>query len=133
MRSCVHTRVDKNGDLFGEITLPLAVGVVGGATKVHPTAQVALKILDVASAGELAGIMAAVGLAQNFAAIRAMATVGNQAGHMRMHARQVALAAGAPAEHVQAVADQLIAEENIREARAREILLMRDGARTATS
>src|SRR5690606_5949918 len=87
--------VDENGDLFGEIKLPLAVGTVGGATRVHPTAQVTMKILGVASASELAQVMAAVGLAQNLAAIKALATTGIQHGHMRMHARQVALAAGA--------------------------------------
>ncbi|MEZ4518177.1 MAG: hydroxymethylglutaryl-CoA reductase, degradative [Chloroflexota bacterium] len=75
-RALTDWHVDENGDLFGEITLPLAVGIVGGATKVHPTAQVAMDILDVASAGELAEVMAAVGLAQNLAAIKALATHG---------------------------------------------------------
>jgi hydroxymethylglutaryl-CoA reductase len=114
--------VDDNGDLYGEITLPLAVGIVGGATKAHPTARVAMKILNVASAGELAQIMAAVGLAQNLAAIKALATVGIQKGHMRLHARQVALAAGAHEAEVQAIADQLVAERNIRVDRALELL-----------
>ncbi len=120
--------VDENGDLFGEITLPLAVGIVGGATKVHPTAQVAMKILDVASAGELAEVMAAAGLAQNLAAIRALATHGIQRGHMRLHARQVALAAGAPAALVQQIADQLVAEQNIRVDRALELLATQNGS-----
>lgn len=114
--------VDENGDLYGEITLPLAVGIVGGATKVHPTARVAMKILDVKSAGELAGIMACVGLAQNLAAIRALATTGIQAGHMRMHARQVALAAGAVDGQVEQIAQQLYQEKNIRVDRAKEII-----------
>ncbi len=114
--------VDENGDLYGAITLPMAVGIVGGATKAHPTAAVAMKILGVESAVELAQIMAAVGLAQNLAAIRALATTGIQEGHMRMHARQVALAAGADNGQVQQVADQLIREGSIREVRAREIL-----------
>jgi hydroxymethylglutaryl-CoA reductase len=114
--------VNDNGDLAGSITLPMAVGIVGGATKAHPTAGVAMKILNVSSAVELAQIMAAVGLAQNLAAIRALATTGIQEGHMRMHARQVALAAGAADEQVRAVADQLIREGSIREVRAREIL-----------
>jgi hydroxymethylglutaryl-CoA reductase len=114
--------VNEDGDLAGAITLPMAVGIVGGATKAHPTAGVAMKILDVSSAVELAQIMAAVGLAQNLAAIRALATTGIQEGHMRMHARQVALAAGAAEDQVQAVADQLIREGSIREVRAREIL-----------
>jgi hydroxymethylglutaryl-CoA reductase len=113
---------DDNGDLYGELTLPLAVGIVGGATKAHPTARVAMKILDVSSAGELAEIMAAVGLAQNLAAIKALATVGIQQGHMRLHARQVAMAAGAHEAEVQTIADQLVAERNIRVDRALELL-----------
>lgn len=114
--------VDKNGDLYGEITLPLAIGIVGGATKVHPTAKVAMKILNVETAVELAGIIASVGLAQNFAAIKALATIGIQHGHMRLHARQVALAAGASDGQVQKIADQLVAEGNIRVNRAQELL-----------
>lgn len=114
--------VDENGDLYGEITLPLAVGMVGGATKVHPTARTAMKILNIASAPELAQVMAAVGLAQNLAAINALATVGIQKGHMRLHARQVALAAGAQDGMVQKIADKLVAEQNIRVERAAELL-----------
>lgn len=115
--------VDENGDLYGEITLPLAVGVVGGATKVHPTAKVAMKILNVASAEELAQVMAAVGLAQNLAAIKALATTGIQKGHMRLHARQVALAAGANGTEVDQIATRLVAEQNIRVERAMELLV----------
>ncbi len=114
--------VNADGDLVGEMTLPLAVGIVGGATKVHPTAQIAMKILDVASANELAEIMTCVGLAQNLAAIRALATDGIQKGHMRMHARQVAMAAGAANGQVQEIADQLVEEGNIRLARAQQII-----------
>ncbi len=114
--------VNENGDLAGEITLPLAVGTVGGATKVHPTARVAMKILGVQSARELSEVMASVGLAQNLAAIRALATHGIQRGHMRLHARQIALAAGAAEGQVQAIADQLVAEGNIRVERARELI-----------
>jgi hydroxymethylglutaryl-CoA reductase len=121
-RALTDWHVDGNGDLYGEMTLPLAVGVVGGATKVHPTAQVALKILGIDSAGELAEVMACVGLAQNLAAIKALATHGIQRGHMRLHARQVALAAGAHNSQVQAIADLLVAEGNIRVDRARELL-----------
>ncbi|MFT7587427.1 MAG: hydroxymethylglutaryl-CoA reductase [Cellvibrionaceae bacterium] len=115
-----HTNAD--GDLVGELTLPLAVGIVGGATKVHPTAKIAMRILDVQSAGELAEIMACVGLAQNLAAIRALATVGIQQGHMRMHARQVALAAGAEGHRVNEIAEILVQEQNIRVNRAAELL-----------
>ena len=119
--------VDDNGDLYGEITLPMAVGTVGGATKVHPTARVALKVLGIESAGELARLMACVGLAQNLAAIRALSTHGIQKGHMRLHARQVALAAGASEDKVQAIADQLAAEGNIRVERAKELLNRQNG------
>lgn len=121
-RALTDWHVNDNGDLYGEMTLPLAVGIVGGATKVHPTAKVAMKILNVETAGELAEIMAAVGLAQNLAAIKALATVGIQQGHMAMHARQVAMAAGAPEAHVQQIANQLVKEKNIRVERAQELL-----------
>jgi hydroxymethylglutaryl-CoA reductase len=100
----------------------MAVGTVGGATRVHPTAQVAMRILNVSSASELGQIMAAVGLAQNLAAIRALATTGIQHGHMRMHARQVALAAGATGDLVEKIAGQLVAARNIRVAYAQELL-----------
>jgi hydroxymethylglutaryl-CoA reductase len=110
------------GDLFGTLEMPLAVGIVGGATKVHPAAKVALKILGVKSAGELAEIIAAVGLAQNLAALRALATEGIQRGHMTLHARQVAVAAGADGDIITRLAQKLIEEENIRIDRAEEIM-----------
>jgi hydroxymethylglutaryl-CoA reductase len=113
---------DDEAALWGRIELPLAVGIVGGATKVHPVAQVALKILGVASARELAELMAAVGLAQNLSALRALAAEGIQRGHMALHARHVALAAGAPAGLVEQVAARLSAEGQIRTARAVEIV-----------
>ncbi len=121
-RALTEWRATDDGDLYGEITMPLAVGIVGGATKVHPTAQVAMKILDVSSAAELAQVMVCVGLAQNLAAIRALATTGIQQGHMRLHARQVALAAGSSGELVPLIAERLVQEGNIRVKRAREIL-----------
>jgi len=108
--------------LYGRLELPLAVGIVGGATRTHPTAQVALKILGVQSARELSEIMAAVGLAQNLAAIRALATEGIQRGHMALHARQVATAAGAQGGDVDRIAAQLVSEGQIRVERARELL-----------
>jgi len=120
--SLTDWHVDQNGDLYGEMTIPLAVGIVGGATKVHPTAQVALKVLGVRSAMELAEVMAAVGLAQNLAAIRALATTGIQHGHMRLHSRQVALAAGAENSEVQHVVDQMVDEGDITPFRAIEIV-----------
>lgn len=113
---------DSDGNLVGTLELPLAVGIVGGATRVHPTAKVALKILGVRTARELAEVIAAVGLAQNLAALRALATEGIQRGHMELHARQVASAAGATGEMVEKVARQLVAERQIRLDRAQEIL-----------
>lgn len=113
--------------LWGRIELPLSVGIVGGATRSHPTAQAALKILGIQSAQELSEIAAAVGLAQNLAAIRALATHGIQRGHMRLHARQVALAAGARSDQVDALAGQLVAEGVIRVERARALLAELDG------
>lgn len=113
---------DRRGNLVGTLELPLAVGTVGGATRVHPEAQVALKILRVQSARELAEVMAAVGLAQNLGALRALSTEGIQRGHMTLHARQVALAAGASGGQVEILAARLVAEGAIRPDRAREIL-----------
>ena len=113
---------DDNGDLRGRIELPVAVGTVGGATRSHPTAQVALKILGVETASELAQVMAAVGLAQNLAAIRALATEGIQRGHMSLHAKQMALAAGASGAEVAQIAAQMVAEGQITTQRAEELL-----------
>lgn len=113
---------DGDGNLVGRLELPLALGIVGGATRVHPTARVALKILGVRSARELAEIVVSVGLAQNLAAIRALATEGIQKGHMSLHARQVAMAAGATGEVIERLAQTLIAEGVIRVDRAAELL-----------
>ena len=111
-----------DGSLAGSLEMPLAVGIVGGATKVHPTAQAALKLMGVASARELAEIIASVGLAQNLGALRALATEGIQRGHMSLHARQLAAAAGAAGDLVDVVAARLVAEGQIRAERAAEIL-----------
>ncbi len=113
---------DDDGNLRGSIELPLAVGTVGGATRVHPAAGLALKILGNPISRELSEIIACVGLAQNLGAIRALATEGIQHGHMRMHARQLAVAAGATNDMVMRVAQQLITENNIRNQRAQEIV-----------
>jgi hydroxymethylglutaryl-CoA reductase len=113
---------DAHGNLVGELELPLAVGIVGGATRVHPGAQAALKLLNVHSAGELAEICVCAGLANNLAAMRALATEGIQRGHMSLHARQVALAAGASGGQVDEIAAQLIAEGNIKPMRAAELV-----------
>ena len=120
--SLTRWRQDDGGDLRGSIELPVAVGIVGGTTRAHPTAQVALKILGVASAAELAGVMAAVGLAQNLAALRALATDGIQRGHMSLHARQVALAAGASGAEVATIAGRMVEEGAISAERAAELL-----------
>lgn len=117
---------DADGNLHGSIEIPLAVGIVGGATRVHPKAQLALRILGIETATELAEIMAAVGLAQNFAAIRALATEGIQHGHMRMHARQLAMAAGASSEIVPSIVQQMISEKNIRLERATQLVNARN-------
>jgi hydroxymethylglutaryl-CoA reductase len=120
--SLSNWNVDADGNLAGTLELPLAVGIVGGASRVHPTAKVALKILGVTMAQELAEVMAAVGLAQNLAALRALATEGIQRGHMALHARQVAIAAGATGDLVEIIAGRLVAERRIRLDRAQELV-----------
>lgn len=113
---------DRHGDLVGTIELPLAVGLIGGATAVHPTAKANVKVLGVTSAQELAHVLAAVGLAQNFGALRALATEGIQRGHMALHARNIAATAGARPEEVDRVVARLVAEHAIRIDRAKEVL-----------
>ncbi len=114
--------VDAAGNLTGTLEMPLAVGVVGGATRAHPAAQAALQLMGVRSAAELAEIIVSVGLAQNLAALRALATEGIQRGHMSLHARQVAIAAGAQGEEIERLAAQLVAEGVVRIDRAQAIL-----------
>ncbi len=126
-RSLTTWSVAENGDLLGSIELPMAVGVVGGATRVHPTARANLKLLGVETAAELGNIIVSVGLAQNLAALRALATEGIQKGHMNLHARQVALAAGATPEQVEAIAAQLVAEHKIQLSRAQELVAQWNG------
>ena len=113
---------DTEGNLVGELEMPMAVGIVGGATKVHPTAKAVLKLMGVQTAAELAGVIVSVGLAQNLAALRALATEGLQRGHMTLHARQVAIAAGALGDQIELVAAQMVAEKTVRIDRAEEIL-----------
>ena len=113
---------DKDGNLVGTLEMPMAVGIVGGATKVHPAAQAAVKLMRVKTAKELAQIIVSVGLAQNMAALRALATEGIQRGHMSLHARQVAIAAGASGELIEKVAAQMVTEKVVRIDRAEEIL-----------
>ncbi len=113
---------DDKGNLCGLLEMPMAVGIIGGATRVHPGARAALNLMNVKSATELAEIIVSVGLAQNLAALRALATEGIQRGHMSLHARQVAIAAGARGEQVDLLADQLVKEGLIHSERAVEIL-----------
>ncbi len=113
---------NKDGDLMGSLDMPIAVGTIGGAVRTHPIAKIALKILAVKSASELGEVMAAVGLAQNLGALRALAHEGIQRGHMRLHARNIAIAAGATDELVDVVSEQMVKERKIRMDRAKEII-----------
>jgi hydroxymethylglutaryl-CoA reductase len=113
---------DETGNLVGEITLPLALGIVGGAGSIHPTAQIVKKIMNVSSAHKLAELVASVGLAQNFAAVLALSTVGIQKGHMSLHAKNIAMMAGADENIIDQIAEQLIKEENIKLDRAKELV-----------
>ncbi len=111
-----------DGDLMGRIELPMPVGIIGGATRAHPTAQAALRILGADTSDRLARVMAAVGLVQNFSALRALAGEGIQRGHMRLHARNVAIAAGATGDAIDRIAVAMIAAGTIREDAARRLL-----------
>jgi hydroxymethylglutaryl-CoA reductase len=121
-RSLSHYEITPEGDLAGSIELPMALGLVGGATKVHPTAQACLKILNVQSAAELSRIVAAVGLAQNFGALKALSTVGIQQGHMALHAQNVAIAAGAIGEEIAEIARQMAETKSVRQDVAEALL-----------
>ncbi len=114
--------IGDNGNLMGSIELPMALGLVGGATKTHPAAQAALRILDVNSANELAEVIASVGLAQNMAALRALATEGIQKGHMALHARNIAILAGASGADIDRVASKLVASGDISVTHARTLI-----------
>jgi len=113
---------NENGDLKGEIELPMAVGLIGGAVRTHPIAKIALKILGVKTANEFAEVLAAVGLAQNLGALRALAHEGIQRGHMSLHARNIAVAAGAKEELIDLVAERMVKERKIRMDRAKELI-----------
>jgi hydroxymethylglutaryl-CoA reductase len=113
---------DSNGDLVGRLEMPMAVGLVGGASRTHPAAKAAIKILGVTKAVDLADVMAAVGLAQNFAALRALAAEGIQLGHMKLHARNMAVSAGATGRLIEVVAEKMIEEKRIRFDRAKELV-----------
>ncbi|MCD6324213.1 MAG: hydroxymethylglutaryl-CoA reductase, degradative [Desulfurococcales archaeon] len=113
---------DREGNLVGYLEMPMAVGTVGGAVKVNPVAKIALKILGIKTAKELAEVMGAVGLAQNLAALRALATEGIQKGHMKLHARQLAITAGAVGDEVDEVVREMLARGEVRLDVAEEIL-----------
>ena len=121
-RSLTRYEKNKEGDLVGTIEMPVAVGLVGGATRVHPVAKTAVKMLGVKSADELSRIIASVGLAQNFAALRALASEGIQRGHMSLHAKNVAVQAGARCDLVEIVAARMAAERRISVDRATELI-----------
>jgi hydroxymethylglutaryl-CoA reductase len=121
-RSLTKWYENSEGDLIGEIEIPLAVGIVGGITNVHPIVQACIKILDISSSQELAIVMAAVGLAQNFSAIRALSDEGIQKGHMKLHSKNIAKIAGARNEQIEEMSEQMINEGNISVSRAKEII-----------
>jgi len=123
-RSMTRWFKTKEGDLAGDLELPLAVGTVGGVVSVHPTTKVGIKILGVKTAKELATVLAAVGLAQNLAALKALATVGIQVGHMRLHARNIATLAGARGNLVKLVAQRIADENKVDINRAKEIIAL---------
>jgi hydroxymethylglutaryl-CoA reductase len=120
--SLSHYEKDGAGNLVGTMELPMAVGLVGGATKSHPVAQAAVKLLGVTSAQELAEIIVAVGLAQNTGALRALAAEGIQKGHMSLHARNIAFAAGARGDEIEQVAAKLKLEGHVRLDKAERVL-----------
>jgi hydroxymethylglutaryl-CoA reductase len=121
-RSLTTYEINQDGDLVGTIELPVAVGLIGGASAVHPVAKSCVKILGVKSATELAEVVASVGLAQNFAALRALSSEGIQRGHMKLHARNVAVSAGATGEMVDIIAQKMVDERKVRFDRAQELL-----------
>ena len=121
-RSLTQWSKDANGNLVGKIEVPMSVGIVGGIINVHPTAKVCAKILGIESAQELACVFGAAGLAQNFSALRALAAEGIQQGHMRLHARNLAAAAGAESDQIDLIVEKMIKEKNISINRAKELL-----------
>ena len=124
---------NSKGDLVGSIEVPAAVGIIGGVTAVHPMAKLSLKILGVKTARELGEVMAAVGLAQNMAALRALAAEGIQKGHMSLHARNIASMAGAQGDMIDLVASKMVADHRVRLDRAREILVELSSSKEASA
>lgn len=123
-----HWEATPSGDLAGSIEMPMAVGLVGGATRLHPTARACLQIMGIQDAQQLARVIAAVGLAQNFSAIKALATVGVQKGHMSLHSQNIALMAGAVGDEVGVVAQRLVELGTVRvDIAEQELKKLRDG------
>jgi hydroxymethylglutaryl-CoA reductase len=121
-RSLSKWSKDNVGNLIGTLEIPLSVGIVGGIANVHSVAKTCIKILGVSSAQELACVMTATGLAQNYSAIRALATEGIQKGHMRLHARNLASAAGATSDQIDEIVQKMIEEKKISVDMAKELL-----------
>lgn len=117
-----HYEKDAEGNLVGTIEIPITVGLVGGATKTHPVARTAVKILGIKTAQELAEVMACVGLANNFAALRAMVREGIQSGHMKLHAKNIAVMAGAKGTLIEKIARRIVSEKKINVSSAKELL-----------
>ena len=117
-----HYSKNSDGDLVGRIELPMAVGIVGGSTKTNPIARIALKILGVQSSNELGEIAACVGLANNFAAVRAIVKEGINKGHMKLHAKNIAIIAGAEGDEIHDIADRMVKEKFVSVSRAEELL-----------
>ena len=121
-RSLSKWSKDGNGNLVGILEIPLSVGIVGGIANVHPVAKICAKILNVESAQELACVMTATGLAQNYSAIRALSTEGIQKGHMRLHARNLAAAAGATPDQIDQIVEKMVQANSISLDKAKELL-----------
>lgn len=120
--SLTRWRKNKQGNLVGEIEMPMPVGIVGGISNVHPLIKVCMKILGIKSAGELGCVIGAVGLAQNFSAMRALVSEGIQKGHMKLHAKNIALSSGVPKNKMHEVVSRMVREGNVSVSRAKEIL-----------
>ena len=121
-RSLSKWSKDDDGNLVGILEIPLSVGIVGGIANVHPVAKICAKILNVESAQELACVMTATGLAQNYSAIRALSTEGIQKGHMRLHARNLAATAGAAPEQIDSIVEKMVQANSISLDKAKELL-----------
>jgi hydroxymethylglutaryl-CoA reductase len=121
-RSLTKWYQDSNGDLVGEIEIPMAVGIIGGITNTHPIVKACLKLMNISNSQELATVIAASGLAQNFSAIRALSNEGIQKGHMKLHSKNIAIIAGATNDKIGMVSRKMVEERNVSVSRAKEIL-----------